>query len=123
MSLFEYLAIAFSLVFSFSAMRLVSGLSHAFDSNRRYAVHLSHVLLLLFVTAAIFWTFWEFRDLEWNFLRFLFALAPTGLIYFLACTLVPDIPSSVSSWRSYFYQVRRRYFIGIGIWILVTTRG
>ncbi len=101
MSLFEYLAIAFSLVFSFSALRLVSGLPHALDPSRRYAVHLSHVLLMLFLTPALFWTFWVFHDREWNFLRFLSVLAPPALIYFLACTLVPDTPSSVSSWRSY----------------------
>ena len=36
MTLFEYLAIAFSLVLSFSAMRLVAGLPYAAHPNRRY---------------------------------------------------------------------------------------
>ena len=40
MTLFEYLAIAFSLVFSFIAARLVAGLPHALDSSRRYFVYL-----------------------------------------------------------------------------------
>lgn len=38
MTLFEYLAIAFSLVLSSSAMRLIRALSHALQRDRRYWV-------------------------------------------------------------------------------------
>jgi hypothetical protein len=38
------------------------------------------------------------------------------MLYFLACTLIPDDPSSVGSWRSYFYSVRRQYFVGYCLW-------
>jgi hypothetical protein len=113
MSLFEYLSIAFSLVFSFAAIRLVAGLPHALVSTQRYYVHLSHVFLVLFATITLFWAFWSLRDLEWNFFRFLLSLAGPGLMYFLACTLIPDEPSSVNSWHRYFYDVRRRYFVGL----------
>ena len=43
MTLFEYLAIAFSLVLSFAAMRLVAGLPYAVQADRRYWVHLVFV--------------------------------------------------------------------------------
>ena len=46
-------------------------------------------------------------------------LASPSLIYFNACTLVPENPSSVESWREYFYSVRIRYFVGVGCWALV----
>lgn len=113
MSLFEYLSIAFSVVFSFAAIRLVAGLPHALAATQRYYVHLSHVFLILFATTALFWAFWSLRDLEWNFLRFVLSLAGPAVMYFLACTLIPDDPSSVRSWRSYFYDIRRRYFFGL----------
>ena len=119
MNLFEYLSIAYSLVFSFAAIRLVAGLPHVIASTRRYYVHISHVLLMLFATVTLFWGFWSFRDLQWNLFRFMSLLAGPGVIYFLACTLIPDEPSSVSSWRCYFYSVRRQYFIGLCLWYVL----
>ena len=115
MSLFEYLAIAFSLVFSFSAMRLVSGLPHALDPTRRYWVHVSLVFLQLLSTAGIFWGFWSYRDVEWTFPRFLLALASPVVVYFNACTLIPEASASVESWRTYYFAARKRYFMGICI--------
>jgi hypothetical protein len=109
-TLFEYLAIAFSLVFSFAALRLVAGLPHAIAANRRYNVHVTHVFILLFATAAVFWAFWSARNVEWTFPRFLIQLAGPAALYFLACTLIPDEPVSVMSWRDYYFAVRRRYF-------------
>ena len=119
MTLFEYLAIAFSLVFSFTAMRLISGLPHAFDRERRYWIHLFYVGFNLFLTTAAFWAFWNFRDVSWSLPRFLLVLTATGLLYFLACLLVPESPSLVESWRDYFHSIRRRYFVGTGAYILV----
>ena len=120
MTPFEYLAIAFSLVLSLSGMRVVAGLPHAVQSGRRYWVHLCFVGWQLFVTVVIFWLFWSFRNVTWNFPIFVLVLASPSLIYFNACTLVPENPSSVESWRAYFYSVRRRYFTGVGCWALAT---
>ena len=118
MTLFEYLAIAFSLVLSLSGMRLIAGLPHAFQPGRRYWVHLCFVSWQLAVTVLIFFLFWSFRSVTWNFLTFVLVLASPGLIYFNACTLIPESPSSVECWREYFYSVRRRYFVGVCCWIM-----
>ena len=119
MSHFEYLAIAFSLVLSFAAIRLVSGLPYALDPERRYVVHVFHVLTLLITTASLFWAFWSFREVAWNYPLFMSALLGPVTVYYLACTLVPDSPSSVASWRAHYYPVRKRYFLGICAWSVV----
>ena len=119
MTLFEYLAIAFSLVLSLSGMRVVAGLPHAVQRDRRYWVHLCLLIQQLVFTVVVFWAFWSFRSVTWNFLTFVLFLACPSLIYFNACTLVPDNPSSVESWREYFYSVRIRYFVGVGCFGLV----
>lgn len=118
MTLFEYLAIAFSLLFSFSVMRLVSGLPHAVRRGRRYWIHLSFVCLQLFATVLIFWLFWSLRTVVWNFPAFMLVLTSPGLIYYNACTLIPENPSAIESWSDYYYSVRTRYFIGISCWML-----
>jgi hypothetical protein len=112
LSLFEYLAIAFSLVFSFSAMRLIAGFPHAFASHRRYWVHVGLVSFQLLATVGIFWAFWSYRDLVWTFPTFVLVLASPCLNYYNTCALIPEDPASVESWRAYFYSIRRRYFVG-----------
>ena len=119
MTLFEYLAIAFSLVFSFAGLRLVGGLPHAVHVGRRYWIHLSFVCLQLLATVVVFWNFWGFRNVTWIFPTFLLALANTGLLYYTACILIPENPSAVDSWHAYYYSVRKRYFIGVTCWSLV----
>ena len=118
MTLFEYLAIAFSLVLSFTAMRLIAGLSYAAQPDRRYWVHLVFLSSQLLVTVLMFWNLWSFRDAIWTLPRFILILALPGLLYFIACTLIPEQASSVESWRSYYYAVRRRYFVGLGATVL-----
>jgi len=115
-TLFEYLAIAFSLVFSFAAVRLVGGLPYALEPGRRYWVHLAFVFHELLRVAAGFWVFWSFREIAWSFPRFLLALVGPGLVYFLAAALVPADPSGVDSWHDFYFGVRRRYFLGIACW-------
>ena len=120
MTLFEYLAIAFSLVLSLAGMRLIAGLPHAAQPGRRYWVHLCLASWQLVLTVFVFWLFWTFRSVTWNFLTFVLVLMSPGLIYLNACTLIPESPSSVESWREYFYSVRRRYFLGLSCWVVTT---
>jgi len=116
MTHFEYLAIAFSLLFSFAAVRLVGGIPYALVPGRRYWVHLSFVFHELLRVAAGFWAFWSFRAITWTFLTYLLALVGPGLVYFLAATLVPADPTGVDSWQDFYFGVRRRYFLAIIFW-------
>ena len=118
MTLFEYLAIAFSLLFSFSAMRIVGGLPHATHGSGRYWIHLCFACFQLLLTVLIFWLFWTFRNVAWTLPTFLLVLTSPGLLYYNACTLIPENPAAVESWHDYYYFVRRRYFIGLSCWVL-----
>ncbi len=120
MTLFEYLAIAFSLVLSSAAMRLVAGLPYAVQPNSRYWVHIVAVCGQLLLTTGVFWVFWSYQAVTWNLPRFYLALASPGLVYFNACTIIPESPSSVANWRDHFYSVRRRWYFGMLCWGLVT---
>ncbi len=111
MTLFEYLAIAFSLVLSFSAMRLVAGLPYATQKAQRYWVHLVFVFSQLLVTVVAFWNLWGFREATWTLPRFVLVLTIPGAIYFGACILIPNEPSSIDSWRAHYYVMRQRFFM------------
>ncbi|MBW2498403.1 MAG: hypothetical protein JRF61_14110 [Deltaproteobacteria bacterium] len=112
------MTIAVALVLSASAMRIIGGLPAAFNSARRYWVHLSLVAWELLKLAGFFWTFWRYREAEWIFPTFLLLLASTGITYFNACALVSEDSPSVESWDDDCYSVRTRYFVGVGCWTI-----
>jgi hypothetical protein len=120
LTLFEYIAIAFSLVYSFTLLRLVSGLPSATRPGRIYWVHLVLLLTYLLWVVNWFWAFWSYRDAEWTYLRYILALSTPAAQYYVAVVFVPSEPSEVASWRDYYFSVRRRLFIGFGVAALLT---
>jgi len=116
MTLFEYLAIAFGLLFSVAALRLLGGIPYAVPPARRYWVHLSMSGVLLLSIAASFWTFWSLRNVDWTFPRFLLSLGIPGLLYFCAAMIIPENPEDVESWEEHYYLARKRFFAGFGLW-------
>lgn len=115
-TLFEYLAIAFGLLYSVAALRVLGGLPVAIDKSRRYSLHLSLIFVLLLLIATSFWTFWSLRDVAWTFQGFLLALLVPGLLYYCAAVLVPENPEEVLSWRDYYFRAHRRWYTGLGVW-------
>lgn len=116
MSEFEYVSVGIALVYSFTVARLVASLPAVLAPDRRYWVHGLWVLVLLFATVSTWWTLWQLREVEWNPLRFMWALTVPSLIYLRAGVLLSDAPAEVVSWRVHFYE-RRVPFFGVGVLI------
>ena len=113
MTLFEYISVAFSIVLSLSAVRLLGGLSVSLLPERRYWPHAAWIVFALLNSAILWWNIWSFRDLEWNVIFFFFVLSLPALIYLQAAALVPENPESVQSWRDYFFAARTRFFVAL----------
>ena len=60
------------------------------------------------------WEVWLFRAVEWNPLRFVWALSVPSLIYLRIGALISQSPASVRSWREHYYEARVPFF-GIGL--------
>ena len=118
-TLFEYLAVLISIVLSFGIIRLLDGLPSAFVQGRRYAIHVSWIIVVLWIHVQFWWVFWSYSvDVAWNYPRFLVVLAAPLLLYSVAITLVPRDSSAVQSWREHFYHVRVRLFSLLACWML-----
>ena len=116
MTLFEYLAIAFGLLYSLAALRVLGGLPVALARGRRYPLHVILTFVHLILIAISFWTFWSLRDVAWTFRGFFLALLVPGLLYYCAAVLIPENPEAVTSWRDHYYRVHRRWFCGFALW-------
>ena len=114
MTQFEYLAISLAILISIAVARMVSGLPHAFATERRYVLHYGWIVVWLWGLLMSWWGIWSYRDLDWTFIRFLMFLSPAGPVLFIAYTLVPDNPERVASWQDHFHGIRRQLF-GAGI--------
>ena len=94
-TLFEYLAIAFGLLYSVGALRILGGLPSALDPEKRYWVHTGMSLLMLMGIASSFWAFWSLRETAWTYPGFLLALLLPGLLFYCAAILIPENPEAV----------------------------
>ena len=119
MTLFEYVAAAYTLLLSFAVARITAGLPYSIVKGRRYWVHLVMIGGLLFSIAMLFWNFWSHHDdADWTFPRFLLSLAPAIITQFMAATIIPSSSDEVESWEEFYYSIRKRYFsawIGLGL--------
>lgn len=119
MTHFEYLAVAYSIVISLAAVRLLNGLSVAFAKDRRYWPHALWIVFVFLSSTLVWWNLWSFREIDWNYLSFLLALGVTALLYLQAAALVPDDPALVQSWREHFFAVRARFFVSLGAYFML----
>ena len=110
MSLFEYVAVAASLVCSFAAIRLLGGVAAAIPRNGRYWVHATWVFMTIFLISIQWWFFWSYRDIEWDYGRFMIALLPLSIVYVISTLLIPADTAQVRCWRIHFFEVRVRLF-------------
>jgi len=109
-TLFEYISIAYSLVLSFSVLRILGGIPYAIQRDRRYWVHLSYVIMALATSLTTFWAFWSYQGVEWTLPTLVLVLANPSLIYMFAALLLPPDPTATESWREHYFAVRVRLF-------------
>ncbi len=105
---------------SLAAVRLLSGISVSFVPERRYWPHATWIVFVLLESVMIWWNFWSFKDVHWNFLGFLLILVVPALIFLQAVALVPESPGTVQSWREHFFAARKRFFVALAALLLLT---
>ena len=111
MTLFEYITVAESLVLSLSIVRMLDGITSAFESHRRYSVHAAWCAIKMVQPLLIWWSIWELHDhRDWNFLAFSLCVASPAILYLQISILMPDDDESVTDWRAYFYENKSRFF-------------
>jgi hypothetical protein len=111
LTLFEFISVAVSIVLALSAGQILLNLREVFDPTRRYWVHALWVVHALFVHILVWWSLWAYRDVEaWNLATFTLVLLPPGMLFVMTSALVPNTSSSIESWETHFYVVRRWVF-------------
>ena len=120
MTLFEYIAVAFSIVLSLGAASLLSALMRIFSTDRRYWVHGVWVAIVLFFHVVVWWSLWSYSVVQtWTLQTFLLVLLQPALLYVQASLLVGDEPATTSSWHAHFFRIRRWFFVVRILYLIV----
>jgi len=110
MSHFEYIAVAFSLVFALILSRLLESLPSVFRSSRRYWVHALWTVHMIFSVFGLWWALWEFRDTTWTPVLFLGVMTFPVILYMRTIFLLQDHSEGAKSWEVLFFENRRAFF-------------
>jgi hypothetical protein len=119
-SQFEFVSVGLALVYSFAVARLLAALPFVLARDKRYGVHVIWFAVTMLALVNTWWSFWLIRAVDWNALRFVWALSVPSLIYLRAGALVSQSPATVRSWRDHYYQARGPFF-GIGLAIMANS--
>ena len=116
MSHFEYVSVAYALLYALAIGRLLGGLSPAMDVGRRYWVHLIWILVLLLATVMAWWVGWRSSEVVWTPLRFLFGLSLPAFIFVRASVLLGNSNDLPDSYYDHFYEIRLGVFsLGVAV--------
>jgi hypothetical protein len=110
MTHFEYLSVSISIMLSLAAARAIGGLPHALQSGRRDWLHASWIFVWLWVLVTSWWNIWGYRSTEFDFVSFLFLLAPSssGLFSLLTSPFFSQRPHHRPTFRGCGRAVRLR---------------
>lgn len=124
MTLFEYIAVANSIILSLAVVRLLDALPPAFDPARRHWTHAAFVAMAIWSCAQYWWVSWSFASVEaWTYPKFLLYLTPPALLYSIAKTLASPDPNAVASFGDHFQRIRRRFFAQLATYMIVVMLG
>jgi len=78
---------------------------------------------MLLIHALMWWSVWDYREVEWNFARFLTVNSVPLIAFFISAILVPrNTDAGISDLRTHFFRIRPLLMAAYGtclvIWIV-----
>lgn len=127
MSQFEYITVLTSFVVAVGVAQLLSGWGRLYVGRKTappYALQVAASALLLVALLQSIWGYWGFRDVSWDFGRFLIVLAP--LLPLVGATYIVLPPAAGNSAapqnsRDHYLEVHRAIFVLLAAWIALGT--
>jgi len=110
MTLFEFVSVMFSIILGLSLSQMLAGLARLVrDPNEVHSfgpqtIWTGTLVLMHFL---LWWSIWDFRDVAWNYPRFVVASVEPLLLFFMGGLLLPSAAGSgMIDLRSHFLRVR-----------------
>jgi len=92
MTLFEFIAGMISVILALTVGQLLTGVAALVQDRatvRASATHAVWATSLFMIAFLHWWSLWDFRNLQWNFLSFFFSLVGPTLLFFAVALINP----------------------------------
>ena len=113
MDLFEFILIITSVIYAMGVAQILSGISRLAQADtgvRWFFPHTMWLVILFIYIFLVWWSAWEFRDLEWNFPAYLYMVIAPTLTYFACSLLVPQKTDGADvNLEEHFFHIRRPF--------------
>jgi vacuolar-type H+-ATPase subunit I/STV1 len=111
--LFEFILIMTSVIYAMAVAQILAGVSRlaqADASIRWFLPHTMWIFILFVYIFLVWWSAWEFRDINWTFPLYLYmAITPT-LIFFTCSLLIPRfLDKREVDLEAHFFRIRRPF--------------
>jgi hypothetical protein len=125
-TLFEFISVMISIILGVSlaqALTGVAGLAREWPRVKNSVLHSLWTITLVLAHFLSWWAVWDYREVDWNYGRFMVALSVPLLLFFLTSLLFPDPRAGVDiNLEVHFFRIRRWlmtvYSILATIWII-----
>lgn len=122
MTLFDFVTVMVSMILALSLGHLLDGIAHLYKARERVKWHLPHTLWMVTLVITLinhWWTLWDFRALDWNYVFFLYILVAPVTLSFATNLIAPeragDEPADLAQ---QFVRVRRPFAITMFVYAL-----
>ena len=99
-----------SITLGLSLARLLDGVARlAVDSARvvLFRPHTLWVATIVLIHATYWWSIWDYRDIEWNFARFVAINGTPIMLFFVSTLMIPrTVPVGQIDLRAHFFRIR-----------------
>ena len=114
MTIFEFVTVAVSIVLGVSLAQMLTGIAEFAHKSKRvrfYGPHTVWLINLVLLHFLMWWSFWGYRDADWNYARFL-TLATEPLLILLVSSLLvmADKDQDVIDLKRHFGEIRIWFF-------------
>jgi hypothetical protein len=110
-TLFEFVSVMFSIILGLSLSHTLSGLASLARTRNvvtAYGPQGIWTATLILMHFLLWWSIWDFRDVSWNFPRFVVASAEPLLLFFMTALLIPSVSAGDEvDLGSHFFRIRR----------------
>jgi hypothetical protein len=111
---YQHVVVVMSIVLGLAVTQLLKGVAQLYRMRNRvrpYWLHGAWVGLLVVFSLLLWWTFWNYRDIQdWTFFRFVLYLSPVIIFYFLTSIAIPDPSEAVADLKEYYFSNRGGFF-------------
>lgn len=125
MAAFDYLSVMVSIVVGVGLTQLFAGIGNVVQVRRRvrrYWLHTLWVLLLVFIHAQVWWSFWALRAVsDWTFVDFGYVLIGPGTLVIASHVVLPELVDDRIDVRAHYYDTSPLFFgmlVAVALWAM-----